>query len=253
MASADMLLAEQVGVTFKGLRALHEVNLQVRPGEVVGLIGPNGAGKTTMVNVLTGFLPPSAGHIRLGGQLLNGRRAHEFRRLGIARTFQAGRLFRNMSVQDNLVVSGTALGASLQDANHQARQLIAELQIQPIAQHMAGSVPYTDERRVAIARALMGAPKFLLLDEPAAGMSDHEATELAALILELARERGCGVLLIEHNVRMVLETCSQIVVLDSGEPIAQGSPEVIRNDERVRAAYMGTAADAPANTEAALG
>lgn len=253
VTSADTLTADQIGVAFSGLRALHKVSVKVSPGEVVGLIGPNGAGKTTVVNVLTGFQHPSSGTVSLGGRVLNGRAAHAFRRLGIARTFQAGRLFKNLSVLDNLVVTATALGEPLRAAQQQARSLVEQMQLGPLARTMAGAVPYTDERRIAIARALMRMPRYLLLDEPAAGMSDHEASALAALIKSIAAERGCGVLLIEHNVRMVLETCERIVVLDSGEVIAQGSPDAIRHSEVVRHAYMGTTANMPESTEAALG
>lgn len=253
MFSNNLLEADQVGVTFAGLRALHNVSLKVLPGEVVGLIGPNGAGKTTLVNVLTGFLRPNSGQVSLCSRVLNGRAAHIYRRLGIARTFQGGRLFKSLSVLDNLVVTGTALGSNLHVAMQQAQRLIEEMQLSTVAHSPAGGVPYTDERRIAIARALMGNPQYLLLDEPAAGMSDHEASALSALIRGVAELRGCGVLLIEHNVRMVLETCEHIVVLDSGEVIAQGSPTTIRNSETVRHAYMGTAADMPEVTEAALG
>lgn len=253
MLDTNVLRADQVGVTFAGLRALHRVSLQVLPGEVVGVIGPNGAGKTTLVNVLTGFLRPATGEVRLGALPLTARPAHQFRRMGIARTFQAGRLFKNLSVLDNLVATGTALGASLHRATADAQALIGEMQLGAISQTLAGAVPYTDERRVAIARSLMGNPRFLLLDEPAAGMSDHEASDLASLIRAVAEKRNCGVLLIEHNVRMVLETCGHIVVLDSGEVIASGPPDSIRHNETVRHAYMGTAANVPEVTEAALG
>lgn len=253
MLNINVLCADRVGVTFAGLRALHQVSLQVLPGEVVGVIGPNGAGKTTLVNVLTGFLRPAAGQVRLGALSLTARAAHEFRRMGIARTFQAGRLFRNLSVFDNLVATGAALGANLHQATVEAQALIDEMQLGQIAHNLAGAVPYTDERRVAIARSLMGNPRFLLLDEPAAGMSDHEAGELATVVRAIAEKRNCGVLLIEHNVRMVLETCEHIVVLDSGEVIASGPPDSIRHNETVRHAYMGTAANVPEATEAALG
>lgn len=248
-----LLAAHQVGVTFAGLRALREVTLQVQTGQVVGLIGPNGAGKTTMVNVLTGFQSPSSGTVRLDGRTLNGLPAHAFRRLGIARTFQAGRLFKGLSVLDNLVVTGTALGQTQGAARKQAQGLLEQMQLSQLGDRLATGLPYTDERRVAIARALMEHPQFVLLDEPAAGMTDHEASELAELIRTMALRRGCGVLLIEHNVRMVLETCTHIVVLDSGTVIASGSPDDIRSSDVVRHAYMGTAAELPKQTETALG
>ena len=249
---SDALCAQGVTVAFAGLTALRDVSLEVRCGKVLGLIGPNGAGKTTMVNVLTGFQRPSAGHIVLGDQKMNGHAPHTFRHCGISRTFQSGRLFRDLSVLDNLAVTSTALGATRRAAQEEAWELLKLLRISELAERTAGGLPYTDERRVAIARALMRTPRFVLLDEPAAGMTDHEASDLAHSVRDMASSLGCGILLIEHNVRMVLDTCEHIVVLDSGEVIAQGGADAIRNSEVVRHAYMGSAGDAPQGTEAAI-
>lgn len=247
------LCAVGVGVSFSGLRALHDVSLEIQPGQVVGLIGPNGAGKTTMVNALTGFQVPTAGSVTLDGVQLNGHSAHEFRHRGVARTFQAGRLFRELTVLDNLAVVPAAMGQRRAVAYQAAFSMLESLGMTELAWKQAGALPYTDERRVAIARALMCDPLFVLLDEPAAGMSDHEAHELAGLVGAIASVRGCGVLLIEHNVRMVLETCSHIVVLDSGEVIESGPPSHIQHSDVVRHAYMGTVAEVAENMEAALG
>jgi branched-chain amino acid transport system ATP-binding protein len=237
------LAADRVSVAFAGLSALAEVDLTVASGRIVGLIGPNGAGKTTLVNVMTGFQAASAGAVRLDGRPLTGLRPHEVRRLGIARTFQGGRLFRDLAVIENLEVTGIGLGRSRAAAIAEAEAMLDWVGIAPLAERIAGTLPYTDERRVAIGRALMGRPAFLLLDEPAAGMSAPEARDLAALIRRIAREMGCGVLLIEHNVGLVLGLCDHIVVLDSGIVIEAGQPDTIRNSEKVRHAYMGTAAE----------
>ncbi|HEX5389557.1 MAG TPA: ATP-binding cassette domain-containing protein [Burkholderiaceae bacterium] len=253
MTSTDSLIARGVGVTYAGLRALHRVDLAVTPGQVVGLIGPNGAGKTTMVNVLSGFQLPSMGSVSLGDRLLNGGGAHVFRRVGIARTFQAGRLFRQLDVIENLAIAAAALGARRAQARAQAWAMLEGLDLQALAHRQAGALPYTDERRVAIARALMGNPRFVLLDEPAAGMSEHEAAGLATMVRAMAAERGCGVLLIEHNVRMVLESCQHIVVLDSGQVIDAGTPAHIQASDVVRHAYMGTVTEVGQEVEAALG
>lgn len=234
------LKAEDVSVTFSGIRALKDVTLSLERGRVLGLIGPNGAGKTTMVNVLTGFNSPSAGRVLLDEDFLQGLSADVFRRRGVARTFQGGRLFRALSVQDNLEVTGVGLGMSRRRAGEEAKRILHWMGLQHLAGQMAGVLPYTDERRVGIARAVVGSPAFLLLDEPAAGMSEHEAADLRAIIARIVREIGCGVLLIEHNVRLVLSICSRIVVMDSGEVIEQGDPDRIRQSERVRHAYMGT-------------
>lgn len=237
------LHADKVSVAFAGLRALSEVDLTVSPGQIVGLIGPNGAGKTTLVNVLTGFQTPTEGAVRLDGQPLSNLKPHELRRRGIARTFQGGRLFRDLPVIDNLEVTGVGLGLSRAAAIAEATAMLDWVGIAPLANRIAGTLPYTDERRVAIGRALMGKPAFVLLDEPAAGMSAAEAQDLSALIRRIAGEMGCGVLLIEHNVGLVLDLCHHMVVLDSGAVIETGDPTAIRASERVRHAYMGTAAD----------
>ncbi|NEY88990.1 ABC transporter ATP-binding protein [Tabrizicola oligotrophica] len=239
----SQLHADKVSVAFAGLRALSEVDLTVSPGQIVGLIGPNGAGKTTLVNVLTGFQAPTEGAVRLDGQPLSNLKPHELRRRGIARTFQGGRLFRDLPVIDNLEVTGVGLGQSRAAAIAEATAMLEWVGIAPLGDRIAGTLPYTDERRVAIGRALMGKPSFVLLDEPAAGMSAQEAAELADLIRRIAGEMGCGVLLIEHNVGLVLDLCHHIVVLDSGAVIETGGPAAIRASERVRHAYMGTAAD----------
>ena len=237
------LAADKVSVAFAGLKALSEVDLTVTPGQIVGLIGPNGAGKTTLVNVLTGFQTMTEGEVRLDGQPLSGLKPHEVRRRGIARTFQGGRLFRDLPVIDNLEVTGVGLGQSRAAAIAEAEAMLDWVGIAPLANRIAGTLPYSDERRVAIGRALMGRPKYLLLDEPAAGMSAQEATDLSALIRRIAGEMGCGVILIEHNVGLVLGLCDHIVVLDSGAVIETGTPAAIRASETVRHAYMGTATD----------
>ncbi|ADZ69160.1 ABC transporter ATP-binding protein [Polymorphum gilvum] len=237
------LSADGVSVAFAGLRALSHVTLSIEPGRITGLIGPNGAGKTTLVNVLTGFQGPTEGAVTLDGAALTGLQPHEVRRRGVARTFQGGRLFRDLPVIDNLEVTGVGLGQSRAAAIAEAETMLDWIGISPLADRIAGTLPYTDERRVAIGRALMGRPGYVLLDEPAAGMSAPEVADLAGLIRRIAGEMGCGVLLIEHNVGLVLDLCDHIVVLDSGAVIESGPPAVIRDSEKVRHAYMGTAAD----------
>lgn len=251
--AGDVLRADGVSVTYAGLRALSGVNLQVPRASITGLIGPNGAGKTTMVNVLTGFQRPTLGQVLAGTRPLTGLRPDGVRHAGISRTFQGGRLFRDLSVRENLEVAGVGLGLSRFKAGKEARRVLSWMGITHLEETLAGALPYTDERRVAIARAVMLHPTFLLLDEPAAGMSDHEAHELSELIRRIVAEIGCGVLLIEHNVRMVLSTCESIYVLDSGEIIEHGSPEKIRSSEQVRHAYMGTQSNVDVGAEVSIG
>ncbi|MCA3554386.1 ABC transporter ATP-binding protein [Aestuariivirga sp.] len=238
------LSASDVSVSFEGLRALSNVTLDVPRGQVTGLIGPNGAGKTTLVNVLTGFQKPAGGTVSLDGESIGGVPPHQVRRKGIARTFQSGRLFADLSVLDNLEVTGVGLGLSRREAARKADRMLEWIGIPHLAERAAGGLPYTDERRAAIGRALMLGPKYLLLDEPAAGMSADEANDLAALIRRVVAEVKCGVLLIEHNIGLVLTVCDHIHVLDSGEVIEAGPPASIKASERVRHAYMGTQAEA---------
>ena len=239
----SQLHADKISVAFAGLTALSGVDLTITPGRITGLIGPNGAGKTTLVNVLTGFQAATTGAVTLDGGDVSHLKPHQIRRRGIARTFQGGRLFRDLAVIDNLEVTGVGLGHSRRQAVAEAEAMLEWIGIRHLAGRIAGGLPYTDERRVAIGRALIGRPGFVLLDEPAAGMSAPEAAELAALIRRIAGEMGCGVLLIEHNVGLVLDLCDAIVVLDSGAVIETGTPAAIRGSEKVRHAYMGTTAE----------
>ena len=247
VTSGDLdLVARDVSVQFEGLKALDGVTLAVTPGRIRGLIGPNGAGKTTLINVLTGFQQASSGTVELQGEAVGSIVAHQMRRKGVARTFQSGRLFRDLPVVDNLEVTGVGLGLKRRDALAEAERVMDWLGISHLADAIAGALPYTDERRVAIGRAIMCHPRYLLLDEPAAGMSEHESHDLAAIIRRIAGELGVGVLLIEHNIGLVLELCERIYVLDSGEIIETGPADQIRESDVVRHAYMGTLSDAVA-------
>lgn len=239
MNSQALLCCEGVSVGFAGVHALDQVKMSVMPGAIYGLIGPNGAGKTTLVNVLTQYQQAHAGETRLGGVGLNQQPPHKVRRLGVARTFQGGRLFKQLNVLENLEVTGIGLGYSRQESRAEALRLLQWMEIDNLTWYQAGALPYTDERRVSIARALMFGPRYLLLDEPAAGMSATEADLLAQLVKRIVAEIGCGVLLIEHNIGLVLDLCSHVYVLDSGRVVDQGDANHIRHSEIVQNAYMG--------------
>jgi len=236
---AAELAAETVVVQFEGLTAIADVSLTVGRHEIFGLIGPNGAGKTTLVNCLTGFQVPTSGRVLLGREVTTDWKPERFRKAGVGRTFQAGRLFRDMTVIENVEVTGVGLGLRRRQARTQALELLQWVGMAAKADVIAGTLPYTDERRVGIARALMLAPAFVLLDEPAAGMSDAECDELMHLVTSIPKVFSCGVLLIEHNMRVVMGICDRIHVLDGGRTIAEGTPHEIQRDETVIAAYLG--------------
>jgi branched-chain amino acid transport system ATP-binding protein len=236
---AVQLAVEDLSVRFEGLAALSHVNLAVKRHEVFGLIGPNGAGKTTLVNCLTGFQRPSLGRVLLNGQDTSNWQPDYFRRAGVARTFQAGRLFKDMTVLDNVEVTAVSLGFSRGAARPLALKILDWIELAEKAHLLASALAYTDQRRTSIARALVVTPAFLLLDEPAAGMSDSECEHLMALIRSIPQTFGCGVLLIEHNMRVVMGISDRIHVLDGGRTIAEDTPDNIQRHEGVLAAYLG--------------
>ena len=236
---AAELTAQDLTVRFQGLAAISGVSLTVGRHEVFGLIGPNGAGKTTLVNCLTGFQAPTEGRILVGRDSTAGWSATEFRERGIARTFQAGRLFKDMSVLENVEVAAVGLGLARKRAAEQARTMLAWVGIADKAALPAGALAYTDQRRLGIARAMAVTPAFVLLDEPAAGMSDGECEDLMVLVASIPKSFGCGVLLIEHNMRVVMGISQRVHVLDGGRTLAEGTPAAIQRDEAVMAAYLG--------------
>jgi branched-chain amino acid transport system ATP-binding protein len=238
-SEAGSLSAAGVCVRFQGLSALTDVTLSLRRAEVLGLIGPNGAGKTTLVNCLTGFQQPTVGKVSLGDLDTEGWPPARFRKSGIARTFQAGRLFKEMTVLENVEAAAVALGLRRAPATTHAMAVLEWMGVAGRAQLRAGTLAYTDERRVGIARALVLSPAFILLDEPAAGMSDVECDELMEAVAKIPKTFVCGVLLIEHNVRIIMGVCDRLHVLDGGKTIAEGSPEAIQRDAAVIAAYLG--------------
>ena len=240
------LVADGVSVRFGGLAAIDGVSFTLEPGAIVGLIGPNGAGKTTLVNVLSGFQKPSAGEVRLDERRLVGAAPDAFARAGIARTFQAVRLFKGLSVSENLEVSLVANGLSRSRARERAKALLAEFLPGDRGATPASALTYGEERKVGIARALALEPRYLLLDEPAAGMAAAEVEDLRAAILRVRVAYGCGILVVEHNMALIFALCDRIHALGSGRTIAVGSPAEIRANAKVREAYLGAPESASA-------
>ena len=235
----DTLRASSVSRAFDGVQALRGVTLTIGRGEVVGLIGPNGAGKSTLVNVLTGFDRPDAGTVELGGQDVTRWSPHRRGRRGLARTFQHAHAFRDLTVRENVEVSALGVGAAPREAERRADALLERLGLDRYAEAPAAALAHGDERRLGVARALATEPAFVLLDEPAAGLPEAEVPDFAALVRSIAADHGAGVLLSDHNMALIMETCDRIQVLDQGTMLAEGTPAEIRANLDVAAAYLG--------------
>lgn len=251
-----LLQLNEATIRFGGLVAVNKVTFDLNKGDLFGLIGPNGAGKTTCFNLITGVYKPTSGKINFDGQDITGTPANRIAYKGIARTFQNIRLFKSLSVLENVVVGGylrhkTGLGSALaylpgavketERLKEEAMNLLRVVDLAHVANVRSADLSYGMQRRLEIARAMATHPKLLLLDEPAAGMNPQEKEELNGMVRKIRDEHGMTVLLIEHDMRFVMSLCERIVVLDHGEEIAQGPPEAIRNDSKVIAAYLGEA------------
>jgi branched-chain amino acid transport system ATP-binding protein len=260
MPSAPPLLeTNALTKAFKGLVALQNHSLRVEPGELIGVIGPNGSGKSTLFNVISGFIPPTAGSVRLFGQEIGGLEPAKIARLGIARTFQGTRLFKNLSVLENVRVSaqlrepinlaqalfgGMNLQSQAIDAS--AFEVLKLMRLENRVHDKAGSLPYGDQRRLEIARALATRPKLLMLDEPAAGLDSSETQALLELIRQIRDQYKVAVIVIEHDMDLIMNLCERIQVLAYGNTIGQGTPLQVQANPSVREAYLGASEEAAA-------
>jgi ABC-type branched-subunit amino acid transport system ATPase component len=240
VTEATELRAEGISVQFVGLKAVDEVDLVLRRGELFGLIGPNGAGKTTLVNALTGFQKPTAGRVFVDDVEITGWAPQRLARSGVARTFQGIRVFGELTALENVELGALGAGASRKEARRRAWELLERMQLTDRAEDKAGLLPYGDERRIGLLRMLAMHPAFLLLDEPAAGMNERESDDLMSAIAGIRDEFRCGVLVIEHDMRVIMGLCERIQVLDYGKTISIGSAAEVQRDPAVITAYLGT-------------
>ncbi|HET7855617.1 MAG TPA: ABC transporter ATP-binding protein [Gaiellaceae bacterium] len=233
------LRASSVSRAFEGVQALRDVTLELHRDEVVGLIGPNGAGKSTLVNVLSGFDVPSEGSVILEEREITGWSANRRARAGLARTFQHSRSFRGLSARENVEVAALGIGLGPRAAGERADNLLDLLGLSGHADAPAETLAHGDERRLGVARALATEPRFVLMDEPAAGLPESEVPDFAAVVRSVRAEHKAGVLLIDHNMALVMDVCDRVHVLDQGRTLAEGTPGEIRANLDVAGAYLG--------------
>lgn len=242
MTAKTLYRVDNLTKRFGGLVAVSDLSMEVFEGEIVGLIGPNGAGKSTTFNLISGFYKPTAGTLNFDGHAVTGRGPETIARLGMARTFQHGSLMRELTVRNNILVGATG---ALRRAGHAERMRRAEetaemLNLTPYLDERAGILPHGMQRLVSIGIAFATRPKLLCLDEPLTGLNQTEVVSTLKVFSEIRSTFGATILLVEHNMKAVMQICERIIVLHHGQKLASGTPQEIRNDERVIAAYLGT-------------
>jgi branched-chain amino acid transport system ATP-binding protein len=240
--TVSVLDIQHLAKSFAGLKAVNDVSFSLGTGEILGLIGPNGSGKTTLINVVTGLLRADGGSVAVDGVETTRMRPHNVARTGIARTFQTIRLFKELTVLENVEVGAVSQGMSRSRAVSIAQDLLEEMGIAEWGSYLASKLPFGHQRKLEIARALAMRPKFLLLDEPAAGLNEDESDLLLELLREIPTRKHVGLLVVEHDMRLMMNLCARLHVLNYGKTIAEGTPAEVRANPDVVTAYLGSTA-----------
>jgi branched-chain amino acid transport system ATP-binding protein len=235
----ESLVIKDITKHFEGLAALQNVSLSLEKGEILGLIGPNGSGKTTLINLISGLLPSNSGQILVGQIDITNKPSYEIAHTGISRTFQTIRLFRELTVMENVEVAALSVGFTRRLAHEAAVQALADMGISRWGDSWAGELPYGLERRVEVTRALAMDPKFLLLDEPAAGLNEEESNQLMEILRPIPKKKNLGMLIVEHDMRLIMRLCHRLHVLNYGKTIGEGTPDEVRKIPAVVQAYLG--------------
>ncbi len=243
MEGKSILTVQSVSKSFGKLKAVNNVSLRIETGEILGLIGPNGSGKSTLINIITGMLQKDEGFVDIDGADISAIPAYSVPKHGLVRTYQTIRLFKNLTCLENLTIGGIGVGVSRREAMALSRELLAEMGLSDKADKLAQGMTFREQRLLEIARALVSRPKFVLLDEPAAGLNESETDELLARLKEMPSQKNIGILIVEHDMRLIMKLCDRLHVLNYGRTISEGLPEVVRKNPEVVRAYLGSTAD----------